>query len=420
MEYEETVLQDDSTPAPQPHRVALVTGGLLMGGSSTFVLNLAGELARRNVPAGVFCFERENDLAADFRAVNVPVFSFDGRALIFEDKLARVLGAVREFRPTVVLANIGTPSFEVLRYLPRGVFRCGIVHADLPSVYDSLRRYAPVLDAMAVVSQLIREKVHALPEFARVAVPYLPLGVPMPAQLPPRVFTGPLRVLYLGRLAREQKRVHLFPQILADLRRSGVPFHWTIAGEGPEGGWLRGNLGSGGPGQTVTFRGPVAFADVPELMSEHDVFLLASDYEGLPLTMLEAMGSGVVPVVSDLPSGVRDVVDENNGWRVAPENVAGYSEAIIALHGDRKGMAALSAAARQKVYPHFALAGMGDRWLGSFPAGAGAWEPWPERFQIRAPLWVANGSRYQPAGRMFRRWMKRLRPDRDYYANISS
>jgi glycosyltransferase involved in cell wall biosynthesis len=378
-----------------------------MGGASTFVLNLTAELVRRKIPTEVYSFDDDNGLTAEFAQARVPVFCQDGKRHIFEDRLLAILRRMAQFLPSVVIANIGTTSFETLRYMPQGIFRCGVVHADLQSVYDSVRVYARFMDSMAVVSQTIREKLREMPDFANVPVTYLPLGVPMPERVSPKSFSDPLRILYLGRIAREQKRVHLFPQILEDLSRTGMPFHWTIAGEGPESSWLRDALRSARQDQTVEQLGFVPYADVPALIDRHDVFLLASDYEGLPLTLLEAMGHGLVPIVSDLASGVRDVVNDSNGCRVALENVGGYAAAIHRLHQDRDLTATLSANARAAAYPFFSTAGMADRWLASFPK-PGAGVEWPKRWRVQSRMGAPNN--YRSWGIMYglRRLFKRL------------
>ena len=49
-------------------------------------------------------------------------------------------------------------------------------------------------------------------------------------------------------------------------------------------------------------------ADVLRLYNDHDVLVMPSRGEGLPVALLEAGAAGVVPVVSDLPSGIPDVV----------------------------------------------------------------------------------------------------------------
>ena len=173
-----------------------------------------------------------------------------------------------------------------------------------PIVYDTMRHYAPWMDLAVMVSKTMKQKAEAMPEFAGVPVACLPYGVPMcpDAGLPARDFTAPLRLLYLGRLENEQKRVRLFPQMLEQLKASGIPFHWTIAGDGPEKMALEQAM-RGSPNQTVSFPGKISYAVVPEILRAHDIFLLASDYEGLPLSLLEAMGAGLVPVVSELPAG---------------------------------------------------------------------------------------------------------------------
>jgi glycosyltransferase involved in cell wall biosynthesis len=394
-----------------------------LGGATTFLCNFAGELVRRNVPAEVVSFESHHPLASDFERLNIPVRRQDERRLMLEDRLLAILEALGRSRPAVVVANLSAMSFEVLRYLPPGVFRVGVAHADDPGVYNMVRRYAGELDLMAAVSETIKRRLETMPEFAGVPVKYLPLGVPMPAAVAAREFNGPLRILYLGRLAREQKRVHLFPEILAGLKSAGIPFHWTIVGEGPERAWLEEAMKPKTPANmsdrsdpsdrseappTVSFRGSIAYAEVPRLLTGYDVFLLASDYEGLPLSLLEAMGSGLVPVVSDLPSGIREVVEENTGRRVAPENVSGYSQAIVWLHEHRGEMARLSANAREKVCREYSIGAMTDRWLNAFPKASAA-PTWPPQWKLQPPLTSPTSFRFSRPGRALRRLKFKLR-----------
>ena len=355
--------------AAKSSRIALVSGSLYLGGSSTFLCNFAGELVRRNIPTEVLSLHNAGPLAADFARLNVPVRSAGDHPSIFEDRLRSILRWLKEFSPTVVAATLSPSSFEVLRYMPTGIFRVAMGQSDEPQVYKALAAYARHMDMLAVVSQTMKHNAEALPDFASVPVCSLPYGVPVPEpeRLPARDFDRPLRILYLGRLCREQKRVQLFPGILDQLRGSDIPFHWTIAGDGPEKTWLEKSMKNAGTEQTVSFTGPIPYAEILPLLFAHDVFLLASDYEGLPLSLLEAMGCGLVPVVSDLPSGIGEVVNEATGKRVDPENIPGYAAAILWLHRHRAEMQRLSQNARERVRSEFSVSAMTDRWLAVLP-----------------------------------------------------
>jgi glycosyltransferase involved in cell wall biosynthesis len=261
------------------------------------------------------------------------------------------------------------------------------------------------------VSKAAEETLKGMPEFARTPVGYLPYGVPMPEKtVPSRSESGAaLRILYLGRLDQEQKRVRLFPQILEQLKSAGIPFHWTVAGEGPERSFLQSAMQSPSPTQTVSFSGTVRYQEVPQVLAAHDVFLLASDYEGLPLSLLEAMGYGLIPVVSDLTSGIREVVDEAIGKRVAPDNTPGYGEAIIWLHQHREEMSRLSQNAQAKVRRDFSIRAMTDRWLNVLPSPPALNVNWPAGWHVRAPLGSRGGIRFSLPGRFLRRWLFKLR-----------
>ena len=389
-----------------PHRFALVTGVLDLGGTTTFLCNLAGELVRRNYPVRVFSFASENPLGSDFERLKIPVFTTDEKRLIYEDRLSLILKELASFKPTVALANLSAESFEVLRYMPKGVFRIGTAQADQEGIYRFLAHYAGEMDLLAAISDRIKQQLQARPEFAAVPVRYVAHGVPVPEPRGERVpnLSGPLRILYLGRLQREQKRVQLFPEILQALQAAGIPFRWTIAGTGPEEAWLKSTLQSGAANQTISFPGKVLYGDVPRLLTEHDVFLLASDYEGQPLSLLEAMVAGLVPVVSDLPSGIREVVDTDTGKLVPPESARGYAEAIIRLHENRDELQRLAVNAQEKARCEFTVSAMADRWLAVLPPVPTGTILWPERWLLKPILSAPNRWWFTPP----MRWLRRL------------
>jgi glycosyltransferase involved in cell wall biosynthesis len=394
---------------PETQRIAFVSS-LGLGGATTFLCNLGGELVRRKIPVLVVSPEIENPLASDFQAGGVKVILQDQRRMIFEDRLQAMLQALAGFRPTAVVACLGPATYEVLRYVPPGIRRMAVIQSDHQMFYDAVMPYAGRMDDVVGVSATITGRLEKMAAFRTVTKHYLPYGVAMPQPFHPRQPAGqPLRILYLGRIINPQKRVRLFPEILADLQKAGIPFQWTIAGDGDERNNLKQLMPSTRADQQVIFPGALPNARVPELLEKNDIFLLASEAEGLPVSLLEAMAHGVVPVVSNLESGIRDVVDAGNGLLVDVDDVAGYARAIIHLHQNRDELAAKSAAAHARVQREFSVEAMADRWLAAFSPMKANIEPWPERWKITAPLTAENSLRFSSPMRLLRRAAARMR-----------
>ncbi len=402
--------RNEPTPPPRLRRIAIVTCGLRLGGSTTFVLYLGEELRRRGWEPSVWLYDPEAPLRREFAAAGVPVRLLSNQETIFEDRTAAALTEIREFDPAIVIANLGSESFEFLRYVPSGVRRIALAHADDPNVYTLHERYAPVIDVSVGVSYRIVQLLREIPSIGVEKARLQEYGVRFPDQPPrePGDPDAPLRIIYLGRLEQEQKRVQLFPEIFSILAQSGIAFEWTLAGDGPERAFLERALVSESPQAKARFLGRVDSSNVPDLLTEQDALLLVSDYEGLPLSLLEAMGAGVIPVVSDLPSGIREVVAEETGFRVPTDNTAGYAEALIRLARDRELLQQMSVKARERVIGEHSVSAMADRWeaMLSEPGASGA--IWPDAPEIKPPLGVGNPWYYRGISRPLRRLAKRL------------
>jgi glycosyltransferase involved in cell wall biosynthesis len=106
--------------------------------------------------------------------------------------------------------------------------------------------------------------------------------------------------------------------------------------------------------------------DVPELMRDADVLLLPTIEEGSPLVSMEAVGSGCVPLVSD----VCDAVDVDENALVHPVgDVDALAAQLTLVHEDRDRLAALRAACL-RVAPTLTWAAAGRRLLGVYEQAA--------------------------------------------------
>ena len=140
----------------------------------------------------------------------------------------------------------------------------------------------------------------------------------------------------LGRL-HPQKNWPLFLRLAARFPEAV----FVIAGTGPQEERLRAQAPA-----NVHFAG---FRDARTVLAAADVFLLTSDYEGTPMTLLEAMACGVPPVVSAV-DGCAEILADGAGGLTAP---AGDDDAFTAqlgqVLGDPERRARLGAAARERV-----------------------------------------------------------------------
>lgn len=99
-----------------------------------------------------------------------------------------------------------------------------------------------------------------------------------------------------------------------------------IAGEGPLKDKLQKRINSANLSNQITLLG--IRRDIPALLHESDLFIMSSAWEGLPISLLEAMMTGLPVIVTDV-GGCRDIVlDCNAGLVVPPGNAIAIADAI--------------------------------------------------------------------------------------------
>jgi len=124
-----------------------------------------------------------------------------------------------------------------------------------------------------------------------------------------------------------------------------------LYGGGAYEGELRRRVKEADLNEQVEFAGLVSYEEVPNCLRQADVFVLPSLQEGLPLSLLEAMASGL-PVVATAVGGIPDVVkDGENGLLVPPADPQRLSGALVRLLADSDLRGRMAAAVRRDVLP---------------------------------------------------------------------
>jgi glycosyltransferase involved in cell wall biosynthesis len=231
------------------------------------------------------------------------------------------------------------------------------VRSDEDCYFDELRRIGQNCDAIFCVSSALTDKVkQQIPQLTE-RVHFIPHGIPMSQEpILPRSTDGPVRICYCNRIQQYQKRVFDLPLVAAELEKLGVDYELDIAGDGPDAEELRIRFDNAKLKCPVRFHGRIANAAVMDLCRTSHLFLLTSDFEGLPNSLLEAMSVGCVPVVYEIESGVSDAIENQvTGFIVPHGDTQEFARVIRQCGNNLDGLRTLSMACRQDIAKRFSL-----------------------------------------------------------------
>ena len=290
-----------------------------------------------------------NPLSTDARFAGV--FEADYQSTFeFRLPVENVHAVLRRLRAAIPRGEGVLVANDLLELAFASAFDCHraviqILHGDDDYYYDLAARHEDVIDAFVVYGRTMERKLAARLPHRRDDIYFLPYGLPGP----PRTRApapGPLRLLFAGRYEHGQKGVLDLPLIDRALVDRRVDVTWTMVGAGPDEAKLRDAWRS----PRVSFLGRKTAAEVMDIAANHDVFVLPTRYEGVPVALLEAMSVGLAPVVSNVESGVREILADGQTGLLPPVgDIGAFAEAIAALDRNRPLLESIGGAARRYV-----------------------------------------------------------------------
>jgi glycosyltransferase involved in cell wall biosynthesis len=340
--------QYNTSANERPSVAFALPAGLTNGGVTTWALALSKRLNEKHYQSKLICHSAWPDHAT-FR-------SDDRSDIVYCDGLAWGVGIdkIHDFQPaySAVNAEIFIPNWSWGAYGTVALLslsqRCdvrviGLGHSDQDHYYEVLAYYEPIISKFVAVSEKIYQRLlHLLPcrlnDIRKLSHP-----VVIQNESRKRDNKRPLTITYGGRIQDKHKRILDLVDLSTLLASKGGRYHFKIAGDGPDLARLIGHFENNHYSNvSIEFLGLIDHERMAQLWSSSDISILFSEFEGLSLSMLESMGRGCVPIVTDV-SGSRETIEHGqNGFIVPVGDVAAMAQIIADLDAERGRLDKLS------------------------------------------------------------------------------
>ena len=335
------------------HQLALLVPGLRRHGFRPVVATLRfsgryfDELSNAGIPTVHVGMRSRVDMRAILRAYRL--WRIRPGIVFTQGVNAQVLGqaiAVRAGAPHITAEHGGAG-------LERGMHRTFLT-----------RLVAQTVDRVVCVSETQIPGLRSL-GYQGSSITVIPNGIPDPRSTPPASETRLQLgledddfVLLLVATLRPEKRADLFVDAVARASATDKRIRGLVVGGGPELKQVQAQAEAlGGVVRVIGER-----SDVPALMTCADAICLSSDFEAVPITLLEAMAAGR-PIIATSVGGVGEIVaPSETGLLVPPSDPRAFAEAILELAAEPERRRAMGEKARARFEREFGVELMVERY----------------------------------------------------------
>ena len=359
----------------KPSVLTVLLPDLRGGGAERVMIHLARELARTGHRVEFALMRAQGDFLPEAQK-QFPVHDLAVRRV--RQVPTALAGYLRRNKPDAVIANMWPLTSAAVIGRALSLHRCHLLlleHTVLTQQYASWgRRHGKTMavtmaatyrfaDTVAAVSKGAAIDLARLARIPASRVQVLNNPVPQYAQPHPEEIKAAeslwdcprgQRILTVGRFTQEKNHALLL-RAFAKMPKPGARL--LFLGKGPDEIMLRALASELEIADSVIF--PGFFPNPASFYATADLFVLSSDYEGLPTVLIEALSFGVPVVSTDCPFGPAEILGNNQYGTLTP---VGDPEALARALTDALDAPVDAAALRQRA-ADFAPEVIGSKYL---------------------------------------------------------
>ncbi|HAC62866.1 MAG TPA: glycosyl transferase family 1, partial [Cyanothece sp. UBA12306] len=284
-----------------------------------------------------------------------------------DQRVRWVLEQLRKDTPDIFIPNLILSGFYSSYWLKKAkIPTVGIMHSDDPFYHGILDQFVfglpkYQLSALVCVSRFLEQ--YVLERGAtKSVIRSIPCGVPVP-KLTSEFSGQSLKIAYLGRLVEEQKQISQVAKAFCRAVKEVTNTEAIIYGSGSAESSVVKILAEQGQGLPVKLGGSINSDQVQEYLLECHVIVLLSDYEGLPISLMEAMACGVVPVCLRIRSGIPELIEDGVTGLLVDDRGDDFVNAIRRLREEPGLWQRLSRGARAKIEAEYSNKVAVNSWI---------------------------------------------------------
>ncbi len=340
----------------------ILTNQLTVGGAEVYVVTVSRWLAEQGVQVSVAATPGDlvEKLHPDVDYYPVPLSDIRWTLPV---AVQRIRGLAHQIRPRAIVANsLVTAWIARLATLPERTPILEVAHGWPVARYGTVAKLMRVNDLVVPVSTEVERRLldGGLPQRKmRTVANGIELG-PFEARTKAErrrirkdVFDATDKHVVITNTGRyaTQKAQHHIVHMAAKLKATHPHLRFGIIGYGEREPELRSLIAEHGVHEQVRLL--LKRKDVPDLLMASDIYLNCSNWEGMPLSTIEAMAASL-PLVCTATEGITALVpDGRNGIVVPVGDTARMAEAIARLADDTKLRASMGKTSRQLAEDRF-------------------------------------------------------------------
>ena len=308
-----------------------------LGGAEIMCENLIYELIKQGHDVTVISmYTRKTPITERLERAKVDLRYLDKKAGFDFSMFRKIKKILREKRPHALHIHLycvkyAVPAARALR-VPKIVYTVhSIAQKDAGKMARVLNEFFfKVWDVVPVaLSKLVRETVVEAYRLPPEKVPFIYNGVNLEKCVSKVSYEveGEIKILHVGSFYQPKNHIGLVKAFRLVCEKQAACKLYLI-GEGVERENIERYVFEHGLKDKVVFLG--AQKDVFVYLKEMDIFTLPSNYEGIPLSLAEAMGTGL-PIVATAVGGVPDMVTHEESALLTAVDEKEIAEALLRL-----------------------------------------------------------------------------------------
>lgn len=290
-------------------------GKNIINGVNTWLLTLLPALQSNGITVKVIAIawapENECTTIPLLRDQGIECSIIDSKGYT-ERQVKWILNYVNREVPDVFIANNMLPAYYASKWIQQaGIPVISVLHNDNPEYEAVLEEFASGkndfrFSAIVAVSEHLKDKL--IPYSKDILIKKIPCGVTVSNSKSTYTLNQLFKIAYVGRLVQEQKNIAAVIKAFCETVTTLPNVEAYVYGSGPDTEIIDQILKEFNYPERLILKGNLPHNQVKKELLEINTIALMSDYEGLPVSLMEAMALGVVPVCTRIKSGVSELV----------------------------------------------------------------------------------------------------------------